>query len=338
MTIETTITPPGAHDRAIASDNAAALEAMREHEPTLMTVQGENADTVALLAPDRMRNVHFTTVKHATPSTATGESAHQTMESLIAHVARHRDADSVAWLKVDGASASLRVVYDYHRAEANPTPDRPYHAPRWMERTASYVFPVSEQFKAWRDISGKPMTQDVLATFLEAHITELRDRSNASPRVMDIARALVATEDDSPVTDEAALAIIGSPSQMLRMARRMAMEVNTFAEEDRDEHGNVSIVYRNEAQATEVKGGEKVRLRLPLLAIVEVPVLNGGTPYRLPIRIGTKVASNRVQWTLTVHRADLAMEDAINDASIAFAGATGLPVFRGTAEPAPTAK
>lgn len=340
MTTETT-TPPGAHDRAIPSDLAAAVEAVREQKPTILTVQGENADTVALLAPDRMRNVHFASLRHATPSTATGESAHQTMESLIAHVARHKDGDSVAWLNVSGASASLRVVYDYHRARSLTINDPTIAAggARWCERTASYVFPVSPQWKAWLDVSGKAMSQSALAAFLEGHITELRDRSAAGPRAMEIARALVAKEDDSAVTDEEGRAVIASPSQLLRMARKIAMEVNTYAEESRDAHGNVSVVFRHEATAAESKGGVKTDVVLPLMFVVEVPVLTGGAPYLLPVRLAvTPTANQRVTWTLTVHRADLAMEDAINDASVAFAGATGLPVFRGTAEPAPTAK
>ena len=310
------------------TETAALFAATREaYEPR--TIQAERGDGVSaplLLVPDGMQVVDPLDKLDArldAPRAAKGTSRHQTLASLVDHTRRHSDEGTVAWLATNaqGPSAGLAVVYDYNREKTKGA--------RWGRHRAEFAFPISDEWKAWLSRSGKAMGQAELAAFLEDHIHEVRGPSSAGVRVMEIARALI--ESDEP-TDEEARSIIATPTQLLRLSRRIAMHVETRAVEERDDQGNTFILYRSEATAENAAGDVKEKVTLPRLLIVEVPVIAEGTVYALPVRLATKVVGQRVQWTLTVCRADVAFNDAVSDAAKKFTEDTGVPVFRGAPE------
>lgn len=323
------------------SDMAAVFEASREaHTPRVLSVErGTENEAALLIVPTGMQVVDPTAMldlRREFPARAKGSSTHQTLDSLKAHVARTKDGDTVAWLDASATKAVLTVVYNYNRAQE---PAEDFTRPRHGDHRALYAFPLSDAWKAWQGVSGKPMGQAELAAFLESRVTEIRGPADAGARVLEIARALVGGDDDAPedtldgaLLDERARKIIATPSQLLRLARRISMHVETRAVEERDAQGNVNIIFRSEATAESTTGDEKGRVTLPQLLVIEVPVVQGGAPYKLPVRLSTKVSGQRCQWTLTVHRADLALEDAVTDAAADFTSKTGVPVFRGTPE------
>lgn len=333
------------------SDMAAVFEASREaHQPRVLSVERGDENTAPLLiVPTGMQVVDPTPMldlRREFPARAKGTSAHQTLDSLKAHVARTKDGDSVAWLDASPTSAKLTVVYNYNcdartaDAVAAMMGDAlsPVQA-RHGDHRALYAFPLSDAWKAWQGVSGKPMGQAELAAFLESRVTEIRGPADAGARVLEIARALVGGDDDTDadtldgaLLDERARRIIATPSQLLRLARRISMHVETRAVEERDAQGNVNIIFKSEATAESTTGEERGRVTLPQLLVIEVPVVQGGAPYKLPVRLSTRVQGQRCQWTLTVHRADLALEDAVADAAADFTSKTGVPVFRGTPE------
>ena len=321
------------------TSNAAAMfeAAKTAHEPGVHVVTRGDADEAPLLViPDGMQVIDtkpYLDALRLVPERVKGTSVHQTMESLVAHTLRSKDLDSAAWLSTNATQARLTVIYDYDRAQYPDAQEGETRA-RWREHGAIYDFPVSDAWKFWQSISGKGMGQSELAALLESRITELKGPDAAGPRVFEIARALAAGDDDeNPVEVEArARGLIATPAQLLRFSRTIAMHVETRAEESRDDQGNVSIVFRSEATAEDTRGTERGRAKLPQLLVIEVPVLQHGATYRLPVRLTTKVVGPRVQWTLTVYRADLAFEDAVNDAAGTFATQTGVPVYRGASE------
>lgn len=327
------------------SDNtsgmAAVFDASREaHKPEVIgVVRGDMGVANVLVIPEGMQVIDTLPMLDALrefPQRAKGTSTHQTLASIQEHVAAHRDAGTVAWLQATPTAAALTVVYNYHHANV---PGEHAGQARHGDRRATYAFPVSEPWRAWQGISGKALSQADLAAFLDAHVTEIRGPADAGPRVLDIARALVGGDDDveadtldADALDARARKVIATPSQLLRIARRIAMHVETRAIEERDNAGNVNIVFRSEATAESTTGDEKGRVTLPQLLVVEVPVVQGGAAYKLPVRLTTRIVGQRCQWTLAVHRADLALEDAVNDAAVKFTAETGVPVFRGTPE------
>lgn len=323
------------------SDMAAVFDASREaHTPRVLEVsRGDDGSAGLLIVPDGMKvfdPLPFLDARREFPARAKGSSTHQTLDSLKAHVGRTKDADTVAWLDASATAAKLTVVYNYNRAQE---PAEEFSRPRHGDHRALYAFPLSDAWKAWQGASGKPMGQAELAAFLESRVTEIRGPLDAGARVLEIARALVGGDDDTDadtldgaLLDERARKIIATPSQLLRLARRISMHVETRAVEERDAQGNVNIIFRSEATAESTTGEEKGRVSLPQLLVIEVPVVQGGALYKLPVRLSTKVSGQRCQWTLTVHRADLALEDAVADAAADFTSKTGVPVFRGTPE------
>lgn len=324
------------------SDMAAVFEASREaHTPTVLHVERGTYDAAGLLLiPDGMSVADVLPALDARrefPARAKGSSSHQTLDSLKAHVARTKDEDTTAWLESSPTTAKLTVIYNYNTSQ-DATLDGVRAQPRHGDHRATYSFPLSDAWKAWQNISGKALGQAELAAFLESRVTEIRGPADAGARVLDIARALVGGEDDAPegtldgdALDAEARRIIATPSQLLRLARRISMHVETRATEERDAHGNVSIIFKSEATA-ESTGEEKGRVSLPQLLVIEVPVVLGGPSYKLPVRLSTRVQGQRCAWTLTVHRAELALEDAVADAAADFTRETGVTVFRGTPE------
>ena len=325
------------------SDMAAVFEASREaHKPSVLEVsRGTENDAGLLIVPNGMKvfdPLPFLDARREYPARAKGSSTHQILDSLKAHVARTKDADTVAWLDASATSAKLTVVYNCNRS-ADTHLDNIQAQARHGDHRALYAFPLSDAWKAWQGASGKPMGQAELAAFLESRVTEIRGPADAGSRVLEIARALVGGDDDTDadtldgaLLDERARKIIATPSQLLRLARRISMHVETRAVEERDAQGNVNIIFRSEATAESTTGEEKGRVTLPQLLVIEVPVVQGGALYKLPVRLSTKVSGQRCQWTLTVHRADLALEDAVTDVAEDFTGKTGVPVFRGSPE------
>lgn len=324
------------------SGTAAMFEASLEvHRPQLVQVdRGDHDSAPLLLIPDGMSVADVLPhleARREFPVRAKGTSTHQTLDSLKAHVARTKDADTVAWLESNATAAKLTVIYNYNVGE-NATLDGVQAQPRHGDHRAVYAFPVGDAWKAWQSVSGKPLTQADLAAFLESRVTEIRGPADAGPRVMEIARALVGGDDEAPedtldadALDERARRVIATPSQLLRLARRISMHVETRAIEERSETG-VNIVFRSEATAESTTGDERGRVSLPQLLVVEVPVIQGGAAYKLPVRLSTKIVGQRCQWTLTVHRADVALDDAVKDEAKDFTAKTGVAVFRGTPE------
>lgn len=325
------------------SDLSAIFDAAREvHEPGVQTLTPatESAYPV-LLAPNGMV-LHDLREKidalRAVPRRARGFSVHTTMESFVAHVLRQKGTNTAAWLGTSPGKAALSVLYNYN--DPGPARDGSWDGvARWGDHGARHDFPISQEFAFWQKVSGQDMTQGQFATMLEEHIAELRGPESAGVRAMDLARLLAAGDEDymEGVSTEAelqakALARIATPSRLIKMARSISMTVENRAEQARDESGNVSLVYRAAVTADDQRGAEIKRVALPSLFIVEVPVIEGGQTYRLPVRLKTTIKGERVAWSVSVHRADAAFDDAVKDAAAKFTADTGVPVFRGTSE------
>ena len=323
-----------------STDAGALFEASRAaHEPRMIAFErGSDGAAQVLLVPDRMgvwEVKKFLDQYRERPERAKGASTHTTLDSLVAHAVRNARPGSAAFLSVAPPAAVLTVVYDYHEALSDDA-----SRAHWCEHGASYAFPLSEAWLAWKAASGKPMTQPEFAACLEARTEELARPDAAGPLAMALARALVDAEGADDVTDDKARAAIATPGRLRSMSRKIALRVEERAEESRDGAGNVTILYRSEiteaqASAGQAKGDVAESLPRPQMFLVNLPVFQGGASYVLPVRITTKVAGGKVQWTVNLHRADLAIEAAQNDVATSFATATGLPVFRGTPESTP---
>lgn len=324
---------------------AAFAAALTTHEPTDFDIErGDGESAKLVLIPSGMMPVDplpYLDARREFPVRAKGTSTHDTLDSLVAHVARNkREHSAVAWLKQEPGKTTLTVVYNYHSPHRDGAdglvvdPDGSAAGMAdWCDHRAVFNFPLSDAWKAWAQFDGKPMSQADFALFLEARAVELAEPSSAGPSAMALARALFdADAEEDAVTDEQAQKMIASPKRLLKLSRRLSLTVEARAKEERDRHGNVSIVYTENVSQENPDGTKADEFSRPAMFLVRVPVYQDGTEYTLPVRVETKVAGGKVQWTYRFHRPDKAALDAQNDIAKAFAERTGLAVFRGSME------
>ncbi len=152
-----------------------------------------------------------------------------------------------------------------------------------------------------------------MASFLEDHLAEVCPVEDPGPRTTELATLL-----------ETAVA---SASSLLSFSRKSAATVNCFVSEKRDPHtGAVELIFQEEINhVTE----NRAAIKPPGVFGIALPVLVGGTVYRLPVRLRSKVKGRGVTWSFEVYRLDRAIEAAVDEEVAGFVAATGVPVYRG---------
>jgi len=317
---DTIITP-------VRTEVAALFEEARGcFEPQVQTIHaGTEREAPVLLIPNGMTAVDakpFLDAFRKLPERITGTSSHQTLKSLILHANEHKAPGSTAWASIDagekGVSASIVVVYDYHlgaralAAVAEVLEGNDVGA-RHCAFGATYAFPIAPEFQVWRAMSGKALSQAEMSTFLEDHLAEVCDAADPGQRTLDLAKLLETS--------------VASASSLLGFARKSAATVNLFVSEKRDANtGAVELIYQEEVNH---QNEDRARITPPGVFAVAVPVLQGGTVYRLPVRLKSTVAGRAIKWTLEVYRLDAAVQVAVEEELARFESETGLLVYRG---------
>lgn len=100
------------------------------------------------------------------PRRKSGTANVATLESLISLIDRHKTEHSAIFAETNWEKPSITAVFDYHEAKNGGLADNGKHR-------AHYEFPLSEEWKAWVKINGKPLEQVEFAEFIEDHIAEL---------------------------------------------------------------------------------------------------------------------------------------------------------------------
>lgn len=305
------------------TDLEALFNASRAcHEPHMQVVTaGTEREASVLVMPKGMNAVDvkaYLDKYRKVPERPTGTSIHQTLASIIEHAKNFRGHGTAAWgeVKPEAPSASLLVVYDYHLSnDAKLASDlEPGDVgARWTQFGASYAFPLSPEFIAWKAQSGKAMTQAEMAAFLEDHLAEVCAAEEAGERAVKLSTLL-----------ETSLA---SASTLLGFARKSAAVVNCFVSEKRDPAtGSVSLIYQEEVNH---QNEDRATIVPPGVFAIRVPILQGGIEYRLAVRLKSAVSGRAIKWTVEVYRIDVAFIDAVNDELARFNTETGLTVYRG---------
>ena len=261
------------------------------------------------------------------PERPAGTSRHQTLASLITHAQEFKKPGTAAWCNIDGVNASMLVVYDYHLSNSDKDmvgtlESDDENGARWCQFGASYAFPVSPEFAAWKNLTGKPMTQAEMAAFLEDHLHEVCAADDAGERAKTLAESLGLS--------------LASASTLLGFSRRSAATVNLLVSEKRNPTtGAVELIYQEEVNhQTE----DRASITPPGVFAIRVPVLQGGTEYRLAVRLRSTVKGRGVTWSFEVFRVDNALTLAVEEELARFQEATGLFVYRGRYQDAAAAK
>lgn len=262
------------------------------------------------------------------PERRAGTAKLQDLDSLIAHVVRHKDADSVLFANRSAEAPNITAVLDYNQAGPDVT------AARFGRHRAVYAFPLSEEWRAWHAQDGKQMAQREFAAFLEDRIVDVIAPPDFEHAAFDY------TGDDETKRRAAAPDIalkdladliggnFAGPARMMDMAKGLSLNADIAVKGAQNlSSGETSIVYTEEHRDA---GGAP--LKVPNLFLIAVPVFDAGPLYRLAVRLRYRLAQGRITWWFGIHRADRVFDHAFTEACTRARDECGLPLFYGAAE------
>lgn len=229
------------------------------------------------------------------------------LDSLIAHINRFKNGDSVVFADDDRDNPTITAVLDYHNAGSGGTP-------RFGEHRSQYSFPVSPEWTTWIAANSKEMTQGSFAEFVEAHIVDVIEYSP------DFSSAKTFAEKCG--------VSFATPAQVMELSRGLQVNVEgKFAAQVNLQNGIKQI------QFTESHTGENgVPLKVPGAFLIGIPVFRGEARYQLCVRLRYRKQGASLTWIMDLWRHEEVFDDAIRGACDKVKVATELPLLYGSPE------
>ena len=287
-----------------------------------------------LVAMPSHRKVEDLTAKHREaaeflkPARRKGTARLDDLQSLIDWANRFKGPTSALFAKPDLNAPTITCIADYHAEgpadQATATGDP---TARHCHHRAIYSFPLSEEWKAWTGVSGKPLEKDDLGEFIEANAKDIMDPTAA---------ILAAKESDKNQPWENRLiqtaqqieGRYGQLTQLLQMSRQFQVyETSNLKVTSNRDTGESEIQFLNEH-----KGADGKPLQIPNLIIIAIPVFMGGAPYRMPVRFRYRKMGGAVRFILSIYNPEKAFEAAFKEAVEEATEKTELPTLKGTPE------
>lgn len=242
------------------------------------------------------------------PARRKGTATLTDLDSLIAHVERFKDADTLIFARDDRSSPSMTAVLDYHCAGADAQP-------RFGGHRAQFAFPLSDEWKAWGAANKKALSMRDFAAFLEDHIIDVLDDATELPD--DMARFVKAIGGN-----------IATPTRLMEIAVGLKVHEKSAVSEAvnlSSGEGEISFV----AQHTDGAGKP---LKVPNLFLIGIPVFKNDAPYRIAVRLRYRKSEGGLVFWYEMWRQDSVFDDAFKQALDRVRTETGLPVLLGSPE------
>lgn len=319
--------PPGDDSAAItftagAPDIGPAIEAVRrlvedhttaKHIALFDPLTGDSApayicgDGIARIDPGVFEGYA------ANPRFRHGTAQFTQIESLIGHVNRFKDEDSVLFAIEDRTKPSITAVIDYHRAGTIAEAEA-----RFGKHRAVFPFPLSDEWTAWQDQDKKPMAMADFAAFLEDRIVDVLD--------------MIPGEDSLPEDMQKFVNAIGgriaSPSRLLELSVGLKVhEKSNVSEAVNLATGEAQIQF-----VSEHVDGSGAPLKVPNLFLIGIPVFKNGQFYRLAARLRYRKTPGGLAFWYELWRADRVFDHAFRDGCERARVETDLPLLFGTPE------
>ncbi len=250
------------------------------------------------------------------------------LASLINWANRFKGAETVLYANPDMDAPTLTCIADYHAAgEADvhtPTGDP---TARHLAHRAIYDFPLSEDWKAWMRVDGKPLDKDTMGEFIEAQAKDVMD---PTPAILKgaVTSANAPWENRLIETAQKIEGRFGQLSQLLAMSRQFQVyETSNLKVSTNRDTGESEVQFLSEHKTPDGKP-----LNIPNLIIIAIPVFQGGAPYRMPVRFRYRKVGGEVRFILSVYNPEKAFEAAFNEAIEQARDQTELPTFMGLPE------
>lgn len=233
-----------------------------------------------------------------------------TLDSLIDYTNRYKDADSVVFADDNRERPKLVTVLDYHREGGPETGSQ-----RFGRHTAIFPVPLSDEWKAWNALNGKPLEMPVFARFLEDHIVD----------VMDPAAVQLGGDQEKFVGALGGKKRMADPAKLMELASGLQVfEEAQVKQAHRIQTGETQLRVENAH-----KDGEGNDLVVPSMFVIAIPVFKGGEPYQIVVRLRYRKTGAGILFFYELWRDDKVFDHAFNEACEKVIEQTGLSLFRG---------
>lgn len=245
------------------------------------------------------------------PRIREGSATLTSIESLIDHVNRFKDADSALFAVDDRANPSITAVLDYHRAGAAAEP-------RFGRHRSLFQFPLSDEWKAWTKSDGETFSMGEFAAFLEDRIIDVLDLIPGEDSLPEDMQRFVNTVGGS----------IASPSKLIELSVGLKVNEQSAVKEAINlSSGEAQVQFI--AQHVDDAGQP---LRVPGLFLIGIPVFRHGPHYRIAARLRYRKTPVGLVFFYQLWRADRVFDHSFREACERVRVETDLPMLFGKPE------
>lgn len=242
------------------------------------------------------------------PARRRGTASLLDLDSLIAHVTRFADSNTVLFATDDRTTPSLTAVLNYHPAGAESPA-------RFGDHRARFTFPLSDEWKAWVASNKKPMSMIDFAAFLEDRIVDVLDGGDDLPE--ELQRFVKAIGGN-----------IASPTKLMEVSVGLKVHEKSNVGETvnlASGEGEISFVSTH----TDASGKP---LKVPNLFLIGIPVFKNGPAYRIAARLRYRKRDGGLTFWYELWRHEPVFDHAFGEALERVRTETKLPVLLGTPE------
>ena len=304
-----------------------------QHAP-IDTPQGHNHTSAHLVTLPNHRKVEDLTDLHRKaaeflkPARRKGTAKLQTLASLIQWANRFKGEDSALFANADMAAPSITCIANYH-GQGAPDATNPEGDPnaQHCDHRATYNFPLSNEWKAWMQVSEEPLSKDQLGAFIEKQALDVMD---PTPAMIDgnIDAAKEPWEKRLIETSTRLQGTHAQLAQLLEISKQFSInETSNLSVTTNRDTGEQAVQFLNEHKTAE---GQPIKI--PNLITIAIPVFLNGAPYRITVRFRYRKSGANISFFLEIHNPEKVFEAAFEEATTQAHEETDLPVFLGTPE------
>lgn len=245
------------------------------------------------------------------PKARTGTARLTTVDSLIDHVNRFKDADSALFAVDDRTKPSITAVLDYHESGSTGVP-------RFGKHRSLFEFPMSDEWKAWTKMDGQAMGMADFAAFLEDRIIDVLDLIPGEDSLSEDLQRFIATVGGT----------IASPSKLIELSVGLKVnEASAVKEAINLASGEAQVQFVSEHLDERGKP-----LKVPGLFLIGIPVFAQGPIYRIAARLRYRKTPGGLVFFYQMWRADRTFDHAFREGCERVRVETDLPMMFGTPE------
>jgi|GEM_PF-881980 len=244
------------------------------------------------------------------PEAKVGYAELEEVDSFVEHYNRHAlDGESAIFVSSpEGPRAPvMRAVYDYTGTQDGP--------PRFCRYGAHYVFPLSDEWKAWTSINGTELGVAAFAEFLEDHIADIvaPDHAREAAKILGAQLRLR----------------FSTPAEVMEASRGLTVHVkHEVAHHQNLATGECEVAFKETHEGPQGKA-----LKVPGAFVLGIPVFrNADEADAMVARLRYRASNGRPTWTIKLHRPDQVLRTALRAVVERVAEATEAPIFWGSPE------